>query len=101
MHGWLDKALNGERQVVFVTGEAGIGKTSLVEAFLAQIETSGAVQSPKPVLSVVEGSKVQSPQLTTDHWPLATCLVGRGQCIEHYGAGEAYLPVLDALDQQL
>src|SRR5262249_7801429 len=27
MHGWLDKALNGERQVVFVTGEAGIGKT--------------------------------------------------------------------------
>src|SRR5919106_451393 len=23
--------------------------------------------------------------------------IGRGQCIEHYGAGEAYLPVLEAL----
>ena len=26
-------------------------------------------------------------------------LVARGQCIEHYGAGEAYLPVLEALGQ--
>jgi hypothetical protein len=23
--------------------------------------------------------------------------VGRGQCIQHYGAGEAYLPILEAL----
>jgi phytoene dehydrogenase-like protein len=23
--------------------------------------------------------------------------IGRGQCVEHYGAGEAYLPILDAL----
>jgi MoxR-like ATPase len=29
--------LNGERQVVFVTGEPGIGKTALVEAFVAQL----------------------------------------------------------------
>ncbi len=29
----------GERQVVFVTGEPGIGKTTLVEAFLAQAAT--------------------------------------------------------------
>ena len=27
----------------------------------------------------------------------ATAWIGRGQCIEHYGAGEAYLPLLDAL----
>src|SRR5439155_5018906 len=25
--------------------------------------------------------------------------LARGQCIEHYGAGEAYLPVLEALGQ--
>ena len=30
MRGWRDRAWRGERQVVFVTGEAGIGKTTLV-----------------------------------------------------------------------
>src|SRR5262245_22813639 len=34
LHDWLSKAWNGERQLVFVTGEAGIGKTTLIEAFL-------------------------------------------------------------------
>src|SRR5712691_10419562 len=34
LHGWLGTALNGERQLVFVTGEPGIGKTTVVEAFL-------------------------------------------------------------------
>ncbi len=37
LHGWLEKALRGERQVVFVTGEPGIGKTTLVEAFLQRL----------------------------------------------------------------
>ncbi len=67
LHGWLDKALNGERQLVFVTGEPGIGKTTVVEAFLEQVATEGSL------------------------W------IGRGQCIEHYGAGEGYMPVLEAL----
>jgi predicted ATPase/DNA-binding winged helix-turn-helix (wHTH) protein len=67
LHQWLGKALGGERQTVFVTGEPGIGKTTIVEAFLRQIVTEEKV------------------------W------VGRGQCIEHYGAGEAYMPVLEAL----
>lgn len=66
MEGWLDKALRGERQIVFVTGEAGLGKTMLVETFL-------------------EGAA--GPDIR----------VGRGQCLEHYGAGEAYLPVLEAI----
>jgi DNA-binding winged helix-turn-helix (wHTH) protein len=35
LHGWWEKALNGERQIVFVSGEAGIGKMTLVESFLA------------------------------------------------------------------
>lgn len=65
----LARALRGERQVVLVSGEAGIGKTALVDAFVAQV------------------------QATTPVW------VGRGQCIEHYGAGEAYLPVLEALSR--
>ncbi len=67
LHGWLGKALSGERQVVFITGEPGIGKTTVVEAFLEQLATAGGL------------------------W------IGRGQCVEHYGAGEAYLPVLEAL----
>src|SRR5262245_23964800 len=32
----LERALRGTRQVVFVSGEAGIGKTTLVDAFAAQ-----------------------------------------------------------------
>jgi DNA-binding winged helix-turn-helix (wHTH) protein/tetratricopeptide (TPR) repeat protein len=67
LHTLLGVALNGERQMVFVTGEPGIGKTTVVEAFLAQVAAHEQV------------------------W------VGRGQCVEQYGAGEAYLPVLEAL----
>ena len=36
MQHWLDRALSTKRQIVFVTGETGIGKTALVEAFLEQ-----------------------------------------------------------------
>ena len=67
LHARLASALGGQRQLVFVTGEPGIGKTALVEMFLAEIG----------------GTK--------------TLRVGRGQCVEQYGAGEAYLPVLEAL----
>jgi len=69
MQGWLDRALAGERQTVFITGELGIGKTTIVQAFLEQ-----AAQVP--------GVRV-----------------ARGQCLEHYGAGEAYLPVLDGFSR--
>jgi predicted ATPase len=63
----LEEALEGRRQVIFVTGEAGIGKSTLVEAALERV--------------------------AADHH---VC-VARGQCLEQYGASEAYLPVLDAL----
>jgi DNA-binding winged helix-turn-helix (wHTH) protein/predicted ATPase len=65
----LEAALAGERQVVFVTGEPGIGKTTLVDAFLAGVAARPDVR------------------------------IARGQCIEHYGSGEPYLPVLSALGQ--
>jgi len=77
LHQWLDKALSGERQIVFVTGEPGIGKTSLVEAFLARLASR--------------------PEPGHEHEHEDELWIGRGQCIEHYGAGEAYLPVLEAL----
>ncbi len=67
LHERLVKALSGQRQLVFVTGEPGIGKTALVEIFLAEVGEANALR------------------------------IGWGQCVEQYGAGEAYLPVLDAL----
>src|SRR5262245_11818611 len=36
LHGRLKKAQSGERQFIFVTGEPGIGKTTVIEAFLTQ-----------------------------------------------------------------
>src|SRR5262249_49357014 len=65
----LERANKGRRQVVFVTGEPGIGKTTLVESFLSHLQAEDRV------------------------------LTAQGQCIEQYGAGEAYLPILDALDE--
>src|SRR5262249_46399833 len=67
LQGWLAQARHGERQVGFVTGEAGIGKTTVVDAFLAH-----AASDP-------------------------TLWLARGQCVDQHGVGEAYLPVLDAL----
>jgi DNA-binding winged helix-turn-helix (wHTH) protein len=69
LHQWFAKALQGERHLGFITGEAGIGKTTLVDTFVTQL----AGQAPV--------------------W------IGHGQCIEQYGAGEAYLPLLEALGQ--
>lgn len=67
LQGWLEKMLGGERQVIFVTGEAGIGKTAIIEAFLER-----AAKYPSVWLA-------------------------HGQCIAHYGVGEAYLPILEVL----
>src|SRR5262249_6938183 len=67
LHGSLAKTLQGQRQVGFRSGATRMGKTALVEAFVAQL---------------------------TAEMPV---LVMQGQCVEHYGSGEAYLPVLEAL----
>lgn len=59
-----ERADGGQRAVVWLAGEPGIGKTTLIEHFLANL---GDI----------------------------TC--ARGHSVEHYGAGEPYLPVLEAL----
>ncbi len=41
MLAWLSSAGRAERQVVFVTGEAGIGKTTLLESFARSIPPTG------------------------------------------------------------
>ena len=57
-------ARGGQRQIVFIVGEAGIGKSTLAER-------------------------------AASHAGLA---VAHGQCIEHYGEAEPYMPVLEALN---
>ena len=96
LHGWLDKALQGERQIVFVTGEPGIGKTTLVEAFLQSLASrvprlASEDQPPQP--HTIQPLDPRHPTLDASLW------LGQGQCIEHFGAGEAYLPLLAALGQ--
>ncbi len=67
LHRALAAALRRERQVVFVSGEAGIGKTAAVDSFLARAAAD------------------------TD------LAIVHGQGVELYGSAEPYLPVLDAL----
>lgn len=64
LHQAWDQACSGQRAVVWVAGEPGIGKTTLIEHFVAS---------------------------------LGGIVCARGQCVEHYGVGEPYLPVLEAL----
>jgi predicted ATPase len=59
--------MSGDRQIVFVAGEAGIGKTTLVDAFLAQLHDRPDIR------------------------------ISSGQCVEQYGPGEAYMPLLEAI----
>ena len=57
-------ACSGKRAIVWIAGEPGIGKTTLIEQFIAS---------------------------------LGDVACAHGQCVEHYGHGRAYLPVLEAL----
>jgi DNA-binding winged helix-turn-helix (wHTH) protein len=66
----LDAAMGGERRLVFVTGEAGIGKTALLDAFLA--DCCGREKSVR---------------------------IARGQCVAGGCATEPYYPFLEALGQ--
>ena len=61
-----ERAGRGRRTVVFIAGEPGIGKTTLIEHFVSSLGD-------------------------------LTC--ARGHCVELYGTGEPYLPVLEALGE--
>ena len=65
----LEQAVHGAGRTVLVSGEAGIGKTTVVDLFVASLPTPYEVG------------------------------IGRGQCVETYGEGEPYLPMLEALGQ--
>ncbi|HEX3470881.1 MAG TPA: AAA family ATPase [Silvibacterium sp.] len=68
LHSHLDRARNAERPTVFITGEAGIGKTALIDAFCAQL---GHV---------------------------ARLRIARGQSLESFGGKESFYPVREALN---
>ena len=51
----LQLALGGQRQVIFVTGEAGIGKTTLVDAFQQQATGHPGFESREGSVSRVSG----------------------------------------------
>jgi predicted ATPase len=70
LHACLGKASRGQRQIVFVTGEPGIGKTALVDEFQGQ------------AAAIIPGLRI-----------------ALGQCIERYGLKEPYSPMLQALGQ--
>ncbi len=72
LEGALQRAIDGSGRVFFITGEPGIGKTSLSDEFLKR-------------------ARVRFPGLS----------VSRGRCVEQYGTGEAYLPFLDAVSALL
>jgi DNA-binding winged helix-turn-helix (wHTH) protein len=63
----FDQARSSRRQIVFISGEPGIGKSALAEAFLEQLRTSQTVK------------------------------MAHGQCLDHHGVGEPYLPLIEAL----
>jgi DNA-binding winged helix-turn-helix (wHTH) protein/tetratricopeptide (TPR) repeat protein len=67
LQGYLQNALAGQRQIIFITGEPGIGKTSVIDEF---------------------------ERLTAPEMPIR---ISRGQCVEGYGGKEAYYPMLEAL----
>src|SRR6516162_8053426 len=69
LHTLLQLVLQGQRQVIFVAGEAGIGKTTLVDAFHQHALRSHSLR------------------------------VARGQCVEGFGGKEAYYPMLESLGQ--
>ena len=61
------RARSGCRQLIFVTGEPGIGKSALADAFLEQLKANHTVN------------------------------IAHGQCLDHHGVGEPFLPLIEAL----
>jgi predicted ATPase len=67
LHTQLDRCRIGERPTVFIIGDVGIGKTALIDAFLAELAHTARLR------------------------------VGRGQSLEGFAGKEAFYPVREAL----
>lgn len=68
----FESAAAGQGLFLCVTGEPGIGKTTLVEDFVGELATAGR-----------------------------SCALARGRCSERLSGTEAYLPILEALESLL
>ncbi len=69
INGLLRQAKQGDRQVAFITGESGMGKTALIDLFCRQLCNEDQMH------------------------------IARGQCVEGFAGKEAYYPVIEALGQ--
>jgi DNA-binding winged helix-turn-helix (wHTH) protein len=69
LHEALREVTQGGGRAILVTGDAGIGKSALVNHFLRALEADGR----------------------------ASCLIARGHCAVHQGSREPYMPLLEAL----
>jgi predicted ATPase len=69
LNGLLRQANQGDRQVAFITGETGMGKTALIDLFCSQLSSDDQIH------------------------------IARGQCVEGFAGKEAYYPVIEALGQ--
>lgn len=65
----FNRASTGERRMVVISGGAGMGKTSLVQAFMAEL-----------------AERLDGPATV-------------GHCVEQHADGDAYLPLLEMLDE--
>ncbi|HZD47163.1 MAG TPA: AAA family ATPase [Silvibacterium sp.] len=68
----LRRCLTSQNQVIFVTGETGTGKTTLVDEFVERVSAG-----------------------------FPDVRIARGQCVEGFGGKEPYYPMLEALSRLL
>jgi tRNA A37 threonylcarbamoyladenosine biosynthesis protein TsaE len=63
------RVLYGERQLVFLTGEAGVGKTTLVEVWCAKILSSllWTISHPPATIQTIH-MKESTPGYRGTHW---------------------------------
>src|SRR5690349_6720235 len=66
LRGAWSRAQAGTRQLVWIAGDAGVGKSTLIKRFVSELPPGAAVY---------------------------------GQCVEHFGTGEPYLPILEAIKE--
>lgn len=69
LHAHFNSLAHNKRQIVFLTGQTGIGKTALIDAFCRGLD------------------RVQK------------IVIARGQCVQGFAGREAYYPLLEALGE--